>query len=356
MIDKNILNQEVILKEIQEKIPSPLFQALEEKAKGASHPHIEEQITSIELPFLEPIQGALYEEALTLNPASEEPLINYEEKPGLALPERGFPVQKRQDNSMGYLQENSTILAYEEKKPALLVPIPPELPASTHLTNKTAFTPHLEEYTFPKVPPSALWNEDFSVDVSVAPRTEGKGYLFAITLTPTKDLSAHRLKQNFYFLLDRSSSSQKRRFPVFKRATLKALASMQPEDTFNIFILDKSITSFRSENCAASLKNKRAAEDFLETQESSPLFQNGNVYSTLKQILPLIPDNDEMHTAILLSDGRNNLDTRKKQDVFNRWIDANQEKVTLYTAAVGKDDDLLSLDLLSTQSGGRLDV
>ena len=181
LIDKNILNQEVILKEIQEKIPSPLFQALEEKAKGASHPHIEEQITSIELPFLEPIQGALYEEALTLNPASEEPLINYEEKPGLALPERGFPVQKRQDNSMGYLQENSTILAYEEKKPALLVPIPPELPASTHLTNKTAFTPHLEEYTFPKVPPSALWNEDFSVDVRVAPRTEGKGYLFAIT-------------------------------------------------------------------------------------------------------------------------------------------------------------------------------
>ena len=198
------------------------------------------------------------------------------------------------------------------------------------------------------------WNDDFDVDITFLPNPEGAGYIFSLSLTPNYDLSDQSLKQNLYFILDRSSSVQKHRFSVFKRAVLKALSSMQQGDTFNILVLDKNLSRFSPENRSVTLKNIRAAEEFLDKQESGGLFAASDIYMNINKVLPLIPDDDEMHTAILLTDGKTTMNAERKQKTLNQWVQKNHGKLCLYTCAVGRDNDLLTLDMLSSVSGGKL--
>lgn len=210
------------------------------------------------------------------------------------------------------------------------------------------------EYDFPSFDYAAEWNDDFDVDITFLPTPEGKGYIFSLALSPNCDISSHSLKQNFYFIIDRSSSVQKHRFSVFKRAVLKALSSMQQGDTFNILVMDKKIARFSLENRPVSLKNVNAAEEFLDKQEAGGFFNTADIYTQLNKILPSIPESAEMHTAILLTDGKTNMSAEKKQAALRNWIDKNRGKVSLYACAIGSDNDLLTLDMLSLVSGGKL--
>ncbi len=211
-----------------------------------------------------------------------------------------------------------------------------------------------EDYAFPAQSQATQWNDDFDVDVVFLPNPEGKGYIFSLSIKPNYDISSQSLKQNLYFVLDRSSSVQKHRFTVFKRAVLKALASMQKGDTFNILVIDKKVARFSEANQKISMKSIRDAEEFLDKQESGGLFNSGDIYVSLDKILTAVPDNDEMHTAILLTDGKSSLNAERRQSVMKKWVEKNHGKLSLYAAAVGRDNDLVSLDMLSSLSGGKL--
>ena len=102
------------------------------------------------------------------------------------------------------------------------------------------------------------------------------------------------------------------------------------------------------------MKNIQAAEEFLDKQEAGGLFAAGEIYNSLGKILDSVPENDEIHTAILLTDGKTSLSAERKQSVLKKWVEMNNGRLSLYTAAIGRDNDLLSLDLLSSVSGGKL--
>lgn len=204
------------------------------------------------------------------------------------------------------------------------------------------------------LPIAATWNDDFDVEVRFVPNPEEEGYLFSVALSPKKEMGQLTLRQNLYFVLDRSHDIPKHRFSVFKRAVLKALHSMQASDTFNILVIDKKISAFQKQNLNASLKNIQAAEEFLNKQEAGGVWANGEIYSSLKNTLDFIKDDDEMHTLILLTDGKTHLTTERKQKVLKNWLDMSRSKAALYTAAVGNDNDLVTLDLISSVSGGSL--
>lgn len=212
----------------------------------------------------------------------------------------------------------------------------------------------LERYHFPDEIASERWDLDFNVTMNFLPNPEGTGYIFSLAVSPSEKLQCETLKQNFYFVLDRSSAVQKHRFAVFKRAILKALASMQSTDTFNVFVLGQKIARFKPQNSSPSSKMIRAVEEFLEKQEVNSFFHSGELYSSLEKFLPWIPDDDEMHTIILLTNGKTNLSTEKKQKALNKWVRSNHSRVSLYAAAIGKENDLVTLDLLSNNSGGKL--
>ncbi len=235
------------------------------------------------------------------------------------------------------------------------------IPKSSHLfTEKrkteaaATFSVNLEHYEFPPMATASEWDNQFDVDVVFLPTPEGKGYIFSLSIQPGDQIDSHGLKQNLYFILDRSNSVQKHRFAVFKRAVLKALGSMQHGDAFNILIIDKKLTVFSPQNRPATMKNIQAAEEFLDKQDAGGLFAAAEVYGSLDKILATIPDDEEMHTAILLTDGKSSLNNERKQNMLKKWVDKNNGKLSLYAAAVGRDNDLLTLDMLSSLSGGKL--
>lgn len=209
-----------------------------------------------------------------------------------------------------------------------------------------------EEYLPSSIAATTEWNDDFELDISFLPHPDGKGYIFSLALKPNFDISQYSLKHDIFFVIDRSV--RKHRFEVYKRAVVKALSCLQQGDTFNIFIIDKKMTRFHTKSLPVSQKTIRAAEHFLEKQAEIPLFSAGDIYSSLEKILPEIQGTDSVHSAILITDGVSQISSRKQSQVLKNWIEKNNGKLSVYTAAVGQKNDLLMLDLLSSISGGKL--
>lgn len=222
-----------------------------------------------------------------------------------------------------------------------------EIPVTDPLANP-------DSYEFPAVVRAKEWNDDFDVDVTFLPNPKGQGYIFSLALKSNCDMASHSLKQNLYFILDRSGSIQKHRFAVFRRAVVKSLSSMQRSDTFNILVVDKKIVTLSPENLTASPKNIQAAEEFLDKQEGGGLFDSSDIYTMLEKLLPFIPDNEEVHTALLLTDGQTGMSAERKQAVLKKWLGKNNGRLALYPCAIGSDNDLLTLDMLASVSGGKL--
>ncbi|HEY5236420.1 MAG TPA: VWA domain-containing protein [Rhabdochlamydiaceae bacterium] len=212
--------------------------------------------------------------------------------------------------------------------------------------------PSLSSYGIPEYK-SIEWNDAFDVDIKTLSREEG-GYLFSLTFVPKIDLSQHCLKQNYYFLIDRSSSIERHRYQSFKRAVTRAVASLREGDNFNIIIFDSKIARLSEKMMPFNKKNQRLAEEFLERQPHGHYGPPVDLYSCLGKLIPYQVDEEEAHTAILISDGESSLKLDKQRSLINAWLQANRGKVTLYTAAVGQDNNLSSLDLLGTVSRGSL--
>ncbi len=330
----------------------------------ASQLQIDKEISLIQPPFFN--TGSSGEIAdMDLKVESDFPLVaRQESNNALNLLPKDLSFAPMTDDDLGMMthphmmtmQGAASDLSIEQEQAPARLFIPkmgaPALAKRTLPSESISTEP--SEYDFPSTDFAAEWNEDFDVDITFLPTPEGKGYIFSLALSPNCDISSHSLKQNLYFIIDRSSSVQKHRFAVFKRAVLKALSSMQQGDTFNILVMDRKIARFSPENRPVSLKNINAAEEFLDKQDAGGFFNTADIYTKLGKILPSIPENDEMHTAILLTDGKTSMNAEKKQTALKNWIQNNQGKVSLYTCAIGADNDLLTLDMFSLVSGGKL--
>ena len=99
--------------------------------------------------------------------------------------------------------------------------------------------PSLSNYGIPEFN-SVEWNDIFDVDIKTVAREEG-GYLFSLSFIPKVDMSQHRLKQNYYFLIDRSSTIERNRYQSFKRAVIRSIGSLREGDHFNVVIFDSKI-------------------------------------------------------------------------------------------------------------------
>jgi len=351
---QEILGTPLAFTPADEEFSYPLYSApvLEKpRASSVSAPGANSSSPSLVLPLV-PLPEESGEDFIAVSPFSGGP----QAETGVApLPSRFFKKEAtfelKTATKFESLETLSPHLDREEHHPTFFsARLDNTLPEKQH----PAISRALFSYSFPPLTTAAEWNDDFTADVVFLPSPEGKGYIFSVSLKPGENLSSYSLKQNIYFILDRSSSVQKHRFSVFKRGVLKALSSMQRGDTFNIFIIDKKVAQFSTISAPVTMKNIESAEEFLEKQEGSGLFSGGDLYGALGKILTNIPENGEIHTAILLTDGKSSLSVEKKQGELKKWTEKNQGRLSLYTAAVGRDNDLLSLDLLSAISGGNL--
>ncbi len=195
------------------------------------------------------------------------------------------------------------------------------------------------------------WNEFFDVDVKTFAKEEG-GFLFSVQIIPRVDLSEHRLKQNYLFVIDRSSSADKAHFQTAKRGIARAVSALRPGDFFNILVLDAAVTQLNETPLATTKANTQKAEEFLNKQSHSYHGAATDVYTTLTKILSSKIAEEEAITAILISDGDSPLKSTQQRKKINIWLEANRDRVTLYTATAGHGNNLSSLKMLSLASRG----
>ncbi len=217
-----------------------------------------------------------------------------------------------------------------------------------------ASLPALQEYALPEEATRQELSAGIDLAVLTAPHPDGKGYLFSLTLLPHFDMQKEKVKQNFYFFIDRSNSIEKHRFTVFKKAALRAISTLQEGDTFNIYLFDNKVTRLSEKNLPFSRKNVRIADAFLDKQESGGLFAAADVYQELSNLLPNQLAEDELHNAFLISDGNTLLTPNKQQMALKNLIQKNGGKISLYTATAGQDNNLALLDLVSAFNGGKM--
>lgn len=198
------------------------------------------------------------------------------------------------------------------------------------------------------------WNDYFDTSVKISSPSEERGYVFSITLDPKQAISAESMTQNFYFLIDASSSIDKHKFSLFKRSVLKALSALQEGDRFNIVVLDKKLTRLSPKNLVFNLKSVHMAEDFLEKVSQASFISSQDLLQSLEKICDSIEDSPQMHTAILLTNGQTSEGFQSQQSHIKSYIEKNGDRLSLYAAATSSKNNLVTLDMLCNVSGGKL--
>ncbi len=178
-------------------------------------------------------------------------------------------------------------------------------------------------------------------------------YLFALTLIPRPTLQLQPLKQNYLFLIDRSNSIQKERLNATKSAVRRAIEELNKNDQFNIIVFDQKIEKFSPIMLPATAESINRAHHFINNIELGSFFSHKNLNKPLFLTVPGNPRNDELYTAILITDGENLSNKKEVLGIVNEWSRINQGKVTLYTLGMNDDSHLNILDAISNMNRGK---
>lgn len=247
---------------------------------------------------------------------------------------------------------------------------PPALDeAEIFFTPGTRLITNVPEITTVELPPLAeLEHEDetyqslgslagselFDISVEYAQKRHRPGYIFKATLHPKEEVAFRPIRQNIFFLLDRSNALPRTRFALNKSAVSAALAHLKEGDTFNILLFDNKIVRLAPQPVAWNQENVEKAREFLENQGHGGHFAATELYSTLDKIIPNDLSDHEVNTAILLSHGDTYLPKSKQRRLINAFTHRNNGKLALYTLASGSGNNLPLLDLISSFNQGEL--
>lgn len=232
-----------------------------------------------------------------------------------------------------------SFLKHNSDKPAQslsLIPIP-ELP----------YLPSLDKLN------TVSYSDFFDTDLSFLPLEEG-GYLFALTFIAREDLELPKLKQTFSFLIDRSNSIEKTRLHAAKNAVYKALEYLSEEDAFNIIAFDSKVDKLSQNPISCTPASTRSAKYFLDHIELGSFFATGNVFKPLFLTIPHTVEADELHTAIILTDGELLHKKGAQKSLIYEWTAHNQGRVSLYSVAFGAEESIPAIQTASAFNKGNV--
>lgn len=197
-------------------------------------------------------------------------------------------------------------------------------------------------------------SDNFSVDIKLHRKFAGRGYLFEANFHPKSDVGFQKIGQNYLFLIDRSNSISHTRFAAFKAAVASALETLGPDDRFNIVFFDKRLTKFSPEAISCSFENISSAQSFLQGEKSGGFFASTDLYTSLDRMIPQEVNQEEITSAILLTDGDTHMSREKQRRTIAAWTQKNASKVSLFAVACGRGNNLPLMELLSFFNRGRL--
>ena len=319
------------------------------------------------VPYAHPSSPLPREAPLLSMPTLEvSPLPRYDA--AFALTDR-FPPHKEQE--FPFIPLKALYSLYQPtcpliKEAALASPEPP-LPSLFHythpVTSQARIQPLLQnyssrEYNLSRQPTSdelnnVAFDDQFDITVGVLPRTDRKGYFFHIHLFPKANLTLHHLKQNFVFVIDKSSSIKQFRYEIFRRAVLDSLDYLQEGDTFNIYVVDNKTHKLSEEPLLWRKSNVRKAQEFLFSQEFNKYYtSSADTYDVIESVQQDMDSFEGELTVLLVTDGSTLMDIKKRKHTLSHLIYTNNKKYTLHTACMSKDSSGSMLDLLSTFNRG----
>lgn len=196
------------------------------------------------------------------------------------------------------------------------------------------------------------YSDTFDADLVFLPCEEG--YLFALTLIPRTDLDLPKLKQQFLFLLDRANSVQQERLQAAKAAILKSLEELSPDDSFNIIAFDSKMEKLSPRPLPVQAASLDQAEQFLEKISLGSFFSPADPYQPLMLTVPSQVPDDELYTAILLTDGESFAKKATQKAVLQNWTAYNGGKVSLFPVLLDTDAQLPLLDTAAIFNKGKV--
>ncbi len=191
----------------------------------------------------------------------------------------------------------------------------------------------------------------FETSITYARNPRGKGYQFIIEMTPHKDFYHVSPEQNFIFIVDRSTTIKKHRYNVFKEAVIRSLTYLQPQDSFNILVVDSKITTMNPKPLPFNRHALQKAKQYLRSQTFRGFFSGYNPFDLLSQIKNHL-DPQKENIVILITDGKR-LQTIKTHKTELQQL-MSQRNFSLFTACASRSNRLGMLDLISTFNGGEM--
>ncbi len=247
----------------------------------------------------------------------------------------------------------------EQEVPA--TPMPYSEPLDLSLTEELQVGKAPAMISFPDLPKlptleeleTSSYSDSFDAELVFVPREEG-GHIFALTLIPRPDLQLPKIRQHFTFLIDRSNSIQQGRLAATKTAIHKALGELYPEDTFNIIAFDSKIEKMAPNFLPCIGKSFVIAEEFLQKIQLGSFFASSDLSKLLFLTVPESVQDDELYTAILLTDGESLAKKTVQRSILHDWTQYNRGKVALYALGMNGDSHLATLDAIAAFNKGKL--
>lgn len=197
-------------------------------------------------------------------------------------------------------------------------------------------------------------SEDFDTDLVFFPKEDGDGYVFALTLIPKPCVDFPKIKQNYFFLLDRSNGIGSKRFHVTQGAILKALTHLSEADTFNILAFDNQVRLLSPCNMPFGKQGLGVAKKFLDGISIGTIFSSSNVVTPLYSVLSYPSHEDDINVAILLTNGDGVAEVFNNRLLVEEWSLQNAGKVSLYSLSLTSDVQNVMMQMFSAFNKGKV--
>jgi hypothetical protein len=324
---------------------------------------IEEPATSFSaVPFQSPILSIPSPISLSLPPPDSLNLFEHLPK-DLIIPRATSPIETFLPS---HLLEKQPSLASSPPVANDKEIAPPSIHPDTLIANSWNFHPQAAKapsvFPPPQMPelPSLAeldtvsQSDAFDAELVFLPREGEEGYFFALTLIPRPDLKLPKLKQHYFFLIDRSNSIQSERLFSTKNAIRRALDDLEEDDLFNIIAFDSKLEKMSSVELKPTPQSKAKAEAFLDTIKLGSFFAGADLSKALLMTVPTRVNDDELYSAILFTDGEIFSKKSNQRDILYHWSHYNGGKVSLFPISVSSDPHIATLDAAAMFNKGKL--
>ncbi|MDN3504477.1 MAG: VWA domain-containing protein [Rhabdochlamydiaceae bacterium] len=200
-----------------------------------------------------------------------------------------------------------------------------------------------------------ILSTEFKTEVEVIAKPHQKGYYFALKVAPYFPEELRRVRQNIFFVLDQCRTINKDRFTAFKKAIIRSLPYLYPDDTFNVIVFDKRFEKLSSVNLYYSKDSINKARRYLENVSHGSLVPPQDYSKVVEYVSENFdPDPSELNVIIMLTDGAAYKAHHLQKEKVAHFTDVNNKKFAIHMISAAQHNYLSALDLVSFMNRGTM--